>query len=461
MKKLPGRIVLPPVALLALLAASLESSPATAAGKELYLPARIDRVPADNDFEDPESEFSFKRMVQGENIALFWAREYGEDPTANPDRRRRFDPAFALEECERFHACYVDELKMVVKGQSLADQYKMLVIVFGGDDGTAYGGGADEKVGILWTPAVRINRPPYGALAHEMAHCFQYLSRIDSGRGATGAIIEMSAQYLLWQVYPEWMTFENYHLVDFMKQTHLAFLHPANMYHSPYVLEYWSNRHGRDFLGKLFRSTEDGEDPVMTYQRLHGLSQEQFNDEMFDASRRFITWDLDRVRDVAKRYANQHACSLEDVGDGWYRIAPANCPQDYGYNGIRLTAPAAGTVVALEFKGLAGADGFGAVQVDQAGWRYGFLAFLEDGRRVYGEVHRAAEGTATFTVPEQTEHLWLVVSGAPTGHSPVAMGWGRRRGGSAAAEAQWPYQIRLSGTGLDDAFVLASAAAGE
>ena len=40
---------------------------------------------------------------------------------------------------------------------------------------------------------------------------------------------------------------------------------------------------------------EKGEDAVMAYKRLTGMSQQQFNDEIFDAYRRFITWDLQRV----------------------------------------------------------------------------------------------------------------------------------------------------------------------
>ena len=424
--------------------------------KELYLPKKAQRVPEKNDYNDVESEYSFKRMVQGDNIAIFWSKEYGDDPMTNPDERKRCDVNYMLKECERFYDYYVNELKFLEKGKSLSDKYKLLVYVFGGDSGTASGGGLDDKIGVLWTPAVRVNRTPYGVLAHEMVHCFQYLSRLDGGRGPRGAINEMSAQYMLWQVYPEWMTFENYHLVDLMKKTHYAFLHSTNMYHSPYVLEYWSNKHGKEFYGDLCRATEPNEDPVMTYKRLNKLSQEQFNDEMFDASRRFITWDMKRIEKVAKQYANQHQCTLNDVNDGWYRIAPSNCPQNYGYNGIKLKVPAAGTNIVLNFKGIAGAEGYNDVKTDKAGWRYGFLASLKNGKRVYGDVCKDSEGTTNFKVPENTEYLWLVVMGAPTEHWPIVR---RRRGrarsgnNSSNPEEQWPYQIELTGTTLDDSVI--------
>ncbi|HXS58621.1 MAG TPA: DUF6055 domain-containing protein [Hanamia sp.] len=430
------------------------ATPAKVVGeKELYLPAKIGQVPDNNDYNNNESEYSYKRMVQNDNIAIFWNREYGDDPMANPDVTRRFDVKKALVECDRFIDYYINVLKMVHKGNSISDKYKVVVIVFTGKDNTAYGGGEENKVGMLWTNSTRINKEPYGVLAHELGHTFQYLASVDNGTGPRGAIMEMSAQYMLWQVYPEWMTFENYHLVDFLKQTHLAFLHPKNMYHSPYVLEYWSEKHGKEFFGNLCRATQKGDDPVITYKRMNSLSQEQFNDEIFDANRRFITWDMKRIEEVAKPYANQHQSYLNDAGDGWYRIAASDCPQNYGYNGIKLNVPKAGTKVVLNFEGIAGAEGYNKVKIDKAGWRYGFVASLKNGNRVYGKMNKDAKGKTTFKVPRNTKYLWLVVSGAPTEHWPIVM----KRGGPPTdnVEEQWPYQVKLSGTTLDDAMIKA------
>ncbi|MFO7575735.1 MAG: DUF6055 domain-containing protein [Bacteroidales bacterium] len=419
--------------------------------KELYIPERVNRVPEGNDYNDDESDYSFSRMIQSANIAVFWHKEYGSDPLKDPAENKRFDAKAILDECERFYNYYIDVMKFTEKGMSLTDKYKMLVYVYGGDGGTAFGGGSEEKVGIMWTPSSRVRRAPYAVMAHEMVHAFQYISRIDAGTGPRGAISEMAAQYHLWQVYPEWMTFENYHLVDFMKKTHFAFLHSTNMYHSPYVLEYWSYKRGIDYYGRLSRETRTDEDPVMTYKRMYSLTQEQFNDEMFDACRRFITWDLPRIREVAAPYANQHHTSLIADSDGWYRIPPENCPQNYGYNGIRLNIPKAGTRVRLQFEGIAGTGGYNAVNTDKAGWRYGFVAYLKDGSRVYGDILRDAQGKATFRVPKETEYLWLVVSGAPTEHWPVPA----RRGAASGEtmEEQWPYKFKLSGTTPDDSVI--------
>ena len=427
------------------------TTPKNKVEKELYLPATLGQVPDNNDYNNNESEYSYKRMVQGDDIAIFWNKEYGDDPMANPDVTRRFDVKKALAECDRFIDYYINVLKMVHKGNSVSDKYKVIVIVFTGKDNTAYGGGEENKVGVLWTNSTRINKEPFGVLAHELGHTFQYLASVDNGTGSRGSIMEMSAQYMLWQVYPEWMTSENYHLADFMKQTHLAFLHPKNMYHSPYVLEYWSEKHGKEFFGNLCRATQKGDDPVMTYKRMNSLSQEQFNDEIFDANRRFITWDMKRIESVAKPYANQHQSYMNDAGDGWYRIAPSNCPQNYGYNGIKLNVPKAETKVVLNFEGIAGAEGYNKVKTDKAGWRYGFVASLKNGDRVYGNMNKDAKGTTTFKVPKNTKYLWLVVSGAPTEHWPIAMRRGAPTGDNL--EEQWPYQIKLSGTSLDESVI--------
>ena len=413
--------------------------------KEAYIPAKVWRVPDNNDYTNNDSEFSNKRSVESDNIVIFWSKEFGEHPMENTEVSNRFNVHDALKECERFYRNYLNDLKLVQKGKSLTDKYKILVYVMGGTERTAFGGGAENKIGILWTPAVRMNKTPYGALAHELGHSFQYLASNDNGTGMSGSIMEMSAQYMLWQTYPEWMTFENYHLVSFMKKTHYAFLHPTNTYHSPYVIEYWSNRHGVDFFGKLLREAKKGEDPVMVYKRVTGITQEQFNDEIFDASRRFITWDMKRIEKVASKYANQHTSTFNAVANGWYRITVSNCPQNYGYNGIKLKVPASGTTVQLNFKGIAGAEGFTTIKTDMSGWRYGFLAVKKNGKRVYGDVNANGIGTATFKVPNDTEYLWLVVSGAPKEHWTVS--------GKEESNDQWPYEIKLTGTSLDDSVI--------
>lgn len=142
---------------------------------------------------------------------------------------------------------------------------------------------------------------------------------------------------------------------------------------------------------------------------------------------------------------------MNKIDDGWYQIAESKCPQDYGYNGIKLKVPAAGTNVVLNFKGLAGSDGNSPTSTDRAGWRYGFLTYLKNGSRVYGNILKNSQDTATFQIPENTGYLWLIVMGAPKEHFPARMGRGRN--GSVGGQAEWPYQIKSTGTSPDDSVV--------
>lgn len=52
----------------------------------------------------------------------------------------------------------------------------------------------------------------------------------------------------------------------------------------------------------------------MSYQRITGITQEQFNDEIYDAAARFVTWDLPRIEKESKPWANKHVCKLQMVG---------------------------------------------------------------------------------------------------------------------------------------------------
>lgn len=430
-------------------------SDTTTGVKQAYIPAKIWQVPAGNNFAADTSLYSNTRRVETPNLVAFWARDFGQNPVANIDPKQQFDIAAILKEVDRFYGFYTDSLKFIEKGRSVSDTYKSLLFVTNSTDATAFGGGADNKVGILWVTPGRISKAPFGAVAHELAHAFQYFIQADGHWGFTSApegsrgqaIFEMTAQYMLWQVYPAWMTFENYHLKNFMQQTHYAFLHEKNQYCSPYVLEYWSFRHGREFMGKLWRSAQKGEDPVATYKRITGIDQRSFNNEIFDASRRFVTWDLPRIAAIASPYANQHESALDQQANGWYRISAGRCPQNYGYNAIRLDPAAGAKKLKLRFKGIAGAEGFRKINTGKAGWRYGFAAVLKDGSRVYSEAGAKSNGTLVFRLPPQTAHLWLVVSGAPTEH------WEHLTDGKDENDEQWPYEIKLEGAKVNGAFL--------
>jgi len=159
-----------------------------AAEKQLVLPKTPGRGRAVNDYNDPNSEYCFQRSVQGPNVAIFWSKEYGSDPLKVADPNKTFDVNLMLSECERFYKTYVDDLKLVVKGSSISDKYKLVVLLIGGPGGTAFGCGEGD-IGTLSAPATRVHKQPYGVLAHEMVHCFQYLSGL-TVRGAAVSVLK-------------------------------------------------------------------------------------------------------------------------------------------------------------------------------------------------------------------------------------------------------------------------------
>ena len=352
-----------------------------------------------------DGNFGYEYKAESENIALLWDKSFGMVPETNPIIEKRFYPDEILAEAEKNYKFFIDKMKFVIKGKSYFDKYKLIIWMYNDDERTVYGG-AHDKVGMTWFRPCRIDSYPYCALVHEMGHSFQFITMADGHNGFDSAMMEYTSQWMLWQLYPDWLT-----------------------------------KHGLKIIGELWRKSEKGEDPVSTYMRVTGIDIDEFNDEVYDAASRFVTWDLPRIKTLASSYANEHKCKLEKANDGWYKIAKSNCPQSYGYNAIRLKVPRGGTEIKLDFKGIAGEEGYVSKETDKAGWTYGFVAVKQNGKRVYGKPNKAVNGdnpSVSFTVPEDTQFLWLVVTGAPTSHVVYKK--------DMKEVAEWPYMIKLNGS---------------
>jgi hypothetical protein len=181
----------------------------------------------------------------------------------------------------------------------------------------------------------------------------------------------------------------------------------------------------------------------MTYMRVNNLTQEQFCDEMYEATRRIINLDYERAWEETRPNASKFTTSLIDGEDGWRYVAPEQCPENYGFNAVALPVPAAGERIDVEFKGCAGMEGYKNADPSKAGWRYGFVAVRQDdGKSIYGEMNSAAEGTISFEAPEAPlSHLWLVVMGAPTEHKMNPFSFDQEEG-EEVFDDQWPYAVR-------------------
>lgn len=409
-------------------------------GKSIYIPKDLRTM----DLQNPESKWSYHRMACTDNFVIFWEKGFGND-LANPPQLEghsmKVDLPNLTEKLERFYRFFRDTLEFSRPG-SKCDKYRMMVMLNYSLEGTAYGGDYDGEIGALWIAPNRIQDKKLNCIAHELGHSFQSQISCDGQGEAWGGcgFFEMTSQWMLWQVNPEWITDEEYHWDAFMKLTHKAYLHLENIYHSPYVLEYWGMKRGLPLIAELYRQGKRGEDPVITYKRQTGLTQEQFCDEMFDACRHFINWDFPRVWKETRRYANKHTTKMTPQADGWYEVARENCPENYGFNAIPLAVPQSGETVKVEFKGEAGKEGFHTLHADKAGWRYGFVAVTSDGKSIYGEMDSDKEKSVIFTAPKSNtlSHLWLVVMGAPTEH------WMNPNPGEN--DAQWPYRIKVTGS---------------
>ncbi len=393
-------------------------------GKKIYIPEEW----GGQDPYDPESQWSYSRMFCTENTAIFWQKGFGADPAEAPDlygHSMTWDINNLAENVERFYKCYKDEMKFILPG-SLADEYRMVVHVRYDLEGTAYGGDVDGTIGALWVTPGRIQDERLNCVAHELGHSFQsQISCDDMGQAWGGSpFFEMTSQWMLWYVNPEWQTSEKYHWDAWNTLTHKSFLNFENMYHSPYVLEDWATRHGVEIIADLYREGKRGEDPVITYKRHFGLSQEQFNDEMWNTVCHFVNWDYERVWEESRPYANKNVTKLETASDGWQRVSKDNCPEDYGFNAIPVEVPHRGETVSIDFRG---------ENKELAGWRYGFLAVGADGHSIYCPVQKSATGTVSYSAPndQDLEYLWFVVMGAPEKHI-------------MNSQAQWPYSIRIN-----------------
>jgi len=406
-------------------------------GKQIYIPHELQNI----DFNNPESKWCYKHSRLTTNLAIFWEDKFGNDPSSAPclnGNNMTVDIDLLAQKLESFYSFFRDTLHFIREG-SKADSLRMMVMLNYSLDGTAYGGDYDQTIGALWVAPNRIQDKQMNCMAHELGHSFQSQIICDKqGKGWGGCgFYEMASQWMLWQVNPNWITDEEYHWKAFCSLTHKAFLHIENIYHSPYVLQYWSDVRGRDVIARLFREGHNGEDALMAYKRIFGLSQREMCDEMFEASRHIVGLDFHHAWCETRRYAGSFSTPVRTSADGWSSPDVACLPENYGFNVIPLDSanwicPA--RKLTLYFQGLSGQ--VPAAARAHAGWRYGFVAELSDGTYCYSPVGRESQGRLSYLLPADVHRAWLVVMGAPTMH------W-RTDTGEAASSVTWPYRYKL------------------
>ena len=91
-------------------------------------------------------------------------------------------------------------------------------------------------------------------------------------------------------------------------------------------------------------------------------------------------------------------------------------------------------------------DGYRSRYVYYGGWRFGFVALLNDGTRVYSDIAKVnmqadgddGKGELSFDCPSNCSRLYLVVSGAPTHY------WRHAWDDDDSNDEQWPYQVTFN-----------------
>lgn len=420
-------------------------------GKKIYIPQEF----TGDDFNDENSTWCYQRSRESENFVVFWGKGYGDkDPgSSEVPEAYRVDIDDMLEKAEGFYDLNVNQLKFaeVGVGKSNLDDYKMMIFLFYQDEWNATGAGYDDTIGALWL-SPNTSQPVGSTIAHEIGHSFQYQVFCDLGAtagyrygfGGNGgnAFWEQCAQWQAYQSYPD-EVFSSVHYSVYCDNYHRHLHHEDYRYASYFIHYYWAQKHGVDIIGKLWRMAEEPEDPIQTYMRITNISVSQLNDEIYDAATRFVTWDVEELREMGAAYIGKQTFKYTELEDGSYQVAYERCPGTTGYNVIPLNVPEAGTMVSTEFAGQVNEPGFNQVDdPDRAGWRYGYVALLNDGARVYGDMNSETENSINFTIPEGCNKLWLVVTGAPDTYAAHA--WDDEE----SNDDQWPYKVKFSNTDI-------------
>lgn len=442
------------------------------------------------DFFRNDSKFSWFRSKQSEHFVVFWEPGFGNDPKNAPaldGMNMAVDIDDLLEKAEQFFTTNIEVLKMAELGanKSFLDKYKMEIFLFYTTEWMAYGSGYDNTIGALWVNPSTC-QPVGSVIAHEIGHSFQYQVYCD--KLFQGGTDDMNSGFRygypgsnggcgFWEQCAQWQSFQDYpaqqfgyDLDVFKANYHRHFEHEWMRYASYWLQSYWVQQHGVEVFGEVWRSAAYPEDAIQSYMKVTGISWKEMQAELYDYAARMATFDIDGVREYSNNSQGAFSTKLLKT-DAGYQVAYASCPSTTGFNVIPLNLPEGENTVSVTFEGLAAgsalAEGdagqymeneavkgtvttYNPQRMGKEGWKYGFVAMQKDGTRVYGDMNEGAvgESTASFEVPENTEHLFLVVLGAPSEYSQCP--WDEKE----LTDDQWPYRVKFTGTDLLGNFTL-------
>lgn len=296
-----------------------------------------------------DAKWSWFRSKQSEHFFVFWEAGFGSDPNSSdlPDGMR-VDIDDLLQKAEQFYKTNVTTLKMAETGQgkSMLDKYKMEIYLLYQTEWLATGSGYDNTIGALWVNPSTC-QPVGSVIAHEIGHSFQYQVSADklltgeghetdygmdcgfrygfgpNGRGGC-AYWEQCAQWQSFQDYPEVTFYDSFYA--WQQNFHRHFNHEWMRYASVYFQYYFTEKHGIEAYGRIWKESKFPEDPLQTYMRLYcGNDLQTFYDDYAEYAQKVLTYDFKAIHSYADDNAKAFKTQMFKVGDK-FRPAYSACP---------------------------------------------------------------------------------------------------------------------------------------
>ena len=442
---------------------------------KIYIPQEFRSM----DMFRSDSKWYFGRSRQSEHFIVFWElgyEAYGKTTPGDlsPSNAFYVDIDDLLEKAEEFYRVNIEELKFAdtSAGKSNLNKYKMEIYILHQTEWLATGSGYDNVIGALWINPATCH-PVGSTIGHEIGHSFQYMVYADAiANGApndfsTGFRYEIGQGCGFWEQCAQWQSFQTYaaqafggDLTVFIENCHRHFTHEHQRYASYWLQWHWASKHGVEEIGEIWRGAKKPEDPIQAYRRMHGLSMDELNADLWEYAARCVSWDFSAeatnfdegkltgvtqsIREFGKNFIGKIGWTANyDPETHFYTVDYSRAPEATGFNHIRLNIPEDGQL-SVRFEGLPNAMGFNRVANPSiAGWNVGFVSLMKDGSRVYSESTRIRDNAdIAYTVPEGADKLWFVVTATPETYLQHL--WDEDN----SNDEQWPFRVKFTGTDL-------------
>jgi hypothetical protein len=410
---------------------------------------------------------------EGRTVALAWGDRLGDDPRQGP-ADLRFDATRAVAQLDALYSLDVDALR-VVRADGPVATHKILVVV----DGTWSSGPAapgatlaqtdvgglsavarpadgtvTDGVGVLRTDAASLRGSGSGAATEfdpswdlarafaEVVQGFGVLDRPGSGFASDDAktFWPVSAAYLASLAAPGTVG----GLADLIRAPQLHWGSARLGEGGWLLLQYLAERDGDQLVGDLWQRAEASDDPLATYRRVTGLSQDGLARRVTEYAMRTVTWDFADNSALAHAFGRLDPALLAErttpvaavAGDpGHYAVLDTFAPSDYGFDVVRLQPDGPLATIRMHLAAHGGTS--------TGGLSFGFVA-VRGGIARYSPVTTSNDAQVQFQLRAGETDAYLVVTGTPQALHSTASTAG------VGDVPRYPYDFRLDGASVDD-----------